>query len=54
MIRSSSWFCQKQNAERDDQHAAADDQPRAQLIEVVHEAQPILVADRTERPRMRL
>ena len=51
MIRSSSWFCQKQKPNATTSTAAADDQPRAQLVEVVDEAQPILVADRTERSR---
>src|SRR5581483_3533201 len=36
--------------ERDGDDACADEQAHAQLIEVVNEAQPILVADRTERP----
>jgi len=37
------------HAERDCQHHAAEDQPCAQLFEVVHEAEPILVADRADR-----
>ena len=49
MMCSSAWFCHRQNAKRDGQHRAADDQADAQLIEVVHEAEPILVADRANR-----
>ena len=37
------------HAERDGQDDCADDQAAAQLVEVVHEAEPVLVADRANR-----
>ena len=36
------------DAERDREHDAADDQARAQLFEMIHEAEPVLVADRAD------
>ncbi len=41
-ISSSRWFCQKQSASADAEDRDADDQPCAQLVEVLDEAHLIL------------
>ena len=52
MMCSSSWFCQKQKPKATTSTAPQTIRRRAQLVEVVHEAQPVLVADRAMRSRM--
>jgi hypothetical protein len=43
----------KAQTERDRQRDGADDQPRAQLTQVVNDAQAILVPDGSQDPRHR-
>ena len=43
MISSSASFCQKQTPKHDEERGDADDQPRAQLVEVLDEAQAVVV-----------
>ena len=46
MILSSRWFCQKQSRSADHEREHRDHDPRAQLVEVLDERQPVVVAYR--------
>ena len=43
------WLCQKHSPEGDHEHGQRDDDPRAQLVEMLDEREPVLVANRPIR-----
>ena len=49
MMSRIGSFCQKQTPKQTRNAAEADDQPRAELVEVLDEAQPVVVGDRPQR-----
>ena len=50
-ISSSRWFCQKRERQGDGEDDQADDEPVAELVEVLDEAELVFVGDRPDATR---